>query len=176
MSWALGETPEWSSTRRQEACRDISQGSHCANLGTWTQSEWPWAELRSLGTSAFTCCEIQRSKGSLFLPKGDEIKAWPKEDVSILLSRLPKSKWEMLFMHSWPNAGTTISLNILLGVLKTGFFPFLFFFFFFFCYSPNGGKFPGRGSNPSHSGNPSHCSDNTRSLTHWATREFQNRF
>ena len=32
-------------------------------------------------------------------------------------------------------------------------------------------KFPDQGSNPCHSSNQSHYSDNTRSLTHWATRE-----
>ena len=34
-------------------------------------------------------------------------------------------------------------------------------------------KFPGQRLNPRHSCDPSHSSDNTRSLTHWATREFQ---
>ena len=32
-------------------------------------------------------------------------------------------------------------------------------------------KISGQGSKLHHSSHPSHCSDNTRSLTHWATRE-----
>ena len=43
----------------------------------------------------------------------------------------------------------------------------LFFFFFWLCPQ----KFPGQGSNLCHSSDPSQCSDNARSLTHWATRE-----
>ena len=35
-------------------------------------------------------------------------------------------------------------------------------------------KFPGQGSNLHHSYNQSHSIDNTRSLTHWATRELLN--
>ena len=36
-------------------------------------------------------------------------------------------------------------------------------------------KFPGQGVGPHHSSDPSHSSDNTGSLTHWATRELQKR-
>ena len=37
-------------------------------------------------------------------------------------------------------------------------------------------KFPGQGSDSSHSSDPSHCSDNARSLIHWATRELLQHF
>ena len=55
-----------------------------------------------------------------------------------------------------------------------GFFLFLsFFFFFFFRRTLSKLKFPGQGSNRCHSSIQSHSSHTTRSITHWATREFQ---
>ena len=45
------------------------------------------------------------------------------------------------------------------------------FFFSFFGHAHNMQKFPGQTWNAHHSSNLSHCSDNTRSLTHWDTRE-----
>ena len=46
------------------------------------------------------------------------------------------------------------------------------FFFFFLWYHAHGiWKFQAQGSNLCHSSNQSHSSDNTRSLSHWATRE-----
>ena len=45
--------------------------------------------------------------------------------------------------------------------------------FFFFGHTCGMSKFLGQGSNLRHSSNLSHSSDNTGSLTHWATREVQ---
>ena len=49
------------------------------------------------------------------------------------------------------------------------FIHYLFFFFFGCTYGMY--DFLGQGSYLSHSSDPGHSSDNTRSLTHWATRE-----
>ena len=52
----------------------------------------------------------------------------------------------------------------------------------FFAFFGGGGhthdmpKFWGQGSNTHHSSDPSHSNGNTRSLTHWATREFLHSF
>ena len=46
-----------------------------------------------------------------------------------------------------------------------------FSFFFFFVFVSSMKKFLGQESNMRHSSDPSHSSDNTKSLTHWATRE-----
>ena len=48
-----------------------------------------------------------------------------------------------------------------------------FFFFFFSGYDSNMcvNSFPGQGLRQHHSSGPNHSSDDTRSLTHWATRE-----
>ena len=54
-------------------------------------------------------------------------------------------------------------------------FPFLsspFLFFFLFYHGLSMWRFLGWGLTPHHSSNQSHSSDTTRSLTHWATREF----
>ena len=40
-----------------------------------------------------------------------------------------------------------------------------------FCHACGMWKFSGQGLNPSHSSSLSHCSDNARSLTHYATKE-----
>ena len=54
-------------------------------------------------------------------------------------------------------------------------FMFIYFFttfvFFFFGCAWGVWKFPGHRLNLCHSSDPSCCSDNTRSLTSWATRE-----
>ena len=62
-------------------------------------------------------------------------------------------------------------------IFTVTFYPVIFFFFCkhmgsfsFFCHTHGMPRFLGQGSNPSHSSNPSWCSDNTRSLTHRATR------
>ena len=47
---------------------------------------------------------------------------------------------------------------------------YLKIFFKFFGHTHSMWKFSGQGWNPCHSSDPSHCSDNTRSLTHCATR------
>ena len=58
------------------------------------------------------------------------------------------------------------------------FYYFLFFiiFLFFWPHLLYVAKFPGQGSNPCHTNDLHHCSDNTRSLTHHATRELQYSF
>ena len=48
---------------------------------------------------------------------------------------------------------------------------FFCFFFLFFCRSQGLWKLLSQGSNPRRSSNLSCCSENTESLTHWATRE-----
>ena len=48
---------------------------------------------------------------------------------------------------------------------------FFLFLFLFFGLNHSIWNFPGQGLNPHHSSSPSCCSDNTRSLTHCATKE-----